>query len=595
MTKRTSLLVLSVLIIVASCVPALADEVISITERGLVDTPAMLPRYTDTPWEIDFRDNPALLSLDSPYRLILDRYYTGGNRHLSMDSNGRTGGFNFGGVVVLSPGNTVVRREMDYYAHGLSGDAGFALKLAEGTNLAGLFTYRWDHLSGSGEFANESQAEISLLGIVFPLRSSFAGTTEERLDAHTFGASLLLSREVGKDLTLGAGLKYTYRTETSELDESGFGNLFFGIDIPENADVSKDLTLRTHEIAPVIGVRYQPTEAISLDGSLEVGFAFGSVNKDSSLFDDQLPPPSYSEDLDSNNLFGWRIGGSLRPELSLTDSLSVPIVLSASYRDITWSVDGASTGLFAPRIYLDVFYGQGTIEYESNVTEWDLTAGAGLKYRTDRGAVSGLVSYIHTSLRDAYDQENFDTLFGIGLTALGTRDTEARDVLSLALTFEREFSENITADVGLRYDVGWAQRDYRLTYSSLYESPGTPAELIIDTDGRDTYQDLTLTASLTMRPVDRLDLSFGGMVRAPLDPLDYELEGDATGLENGYPSLAGFQTFYSGPFTRDSDTTGWDWGGWLYLTYEFGAAPAVPPRAPEEPKVSPIITPMSMR
>ena len=116
--------------------------------------------------------------------------------------------------------------------------------------------------------------------------------------------------------------------------------------------------------------------------------------------------------------------------------------------------------------------------------------------------------------------------------------------------------------------------------------------MTVDADGRDTYQDLTLSAKVTMKPVEGLSLALGGMVRAPLDPLGYKLDGDATGLENVPAITSRFQAHYGGPFAREIETTGWDWGGWFSLTYELGAVPALPPTAPEGPKVSPNIIEM---
>ena len=111
-------------------------------------------------------------------------------------------------------------------------------------------------------------------------------------------------------------------------------------------------------------------------------------------------------------------------------------------------------------------------------------------------------------------------------------------------------------------------------------------------DGRDTYQDLTLTTGLTLTPAERVTIALGGMVKIPLDPLDYEMDGTVVVLPA--PPPAG-RLPRQGPFTRDYESSGWEYGGLLTITYEFGCPAPVPPVTPEAPKTSPQLTPMSFK
>ncbi len=87
--------------------------------------------------------------LDCPYELISDFYYLGGYRHISTDALGQIRS-------ISSPSRPSALRatEMTYYAHGLGADVGFALKLNDRANVAAVFGYRWNHVSGDGDVSD---------------------------------------------------------------------------------------------------------------------------------------------------------------------------------------------------------------------------------------------------------------------------------------------------------------------------------------------------------------------------------------------------------------------------------------------------------
>lgn len=120
---------------------------------------------------------------------------------------------------------------------------------------------------------------------------------------------------------------------------------------------------------------------------------------------------------------------------------------------------------------------------------------------------------------------------------------------------------------------------------------GVTVGMSLDGDGRDMYQDLTLTTGLTLTPVERLTIALGGMVKMPLDPLDYETDGTIVITPAGaFPTLLPG----AGPFVRDYESSGWEYGGTLTITYEFGCPTAPPPVTPA-PVIEPKLEPMSYK
>ncbi len=179
--------------------------------------------------------------------------------------------------------------------------------------------------------------------------------------------------------------------------------------------------------------------------------------------------------------------------------------------------------------------------------------------------------------------------------AFTQRDKETKDILSLGVVFEKEFSSTLSADLGMCYDIGWGTRNIYTTLASVFETFPIPSpQLLIKNDGSGKFQDLTLTTHLTVKPTDRLSLAFGGMVKIPLETLDYDTNGNAAGLE-AFPLADRPGYFFGGPFFMGYESRGWDWGGLFSVTYEFGCPKPVPPVVPAPPAPAPQLTPMSQR
>jgi hypothetical protein len=589
MKKLAVILALSALSIAALVASAPAQDEIYLTEPTVVDMSRVLPRYDAALWNLDFKDNPALLTLDCPYEFISDLYYLGGYRHIATDGGGQL--LSFSDPPALSHRTS----DMRYYNHGLGADVGFALKLNDRTNFAAIFGYRWNHISGDGDFVDNIQrfGEVDY--------GLFNGKAEDNFNSHAYDVSLLISSVVSDRVTYGAGLKIGYTRETYDTSIDGFGisngALVTGT---ESADLDRELTLRYYRIGPVLGIALKPMPKLAIDASVEGGFYMGDVQKEASYLEEftgnlatflfRDPSMAYNENFNASELNGWDMSAKVNAEYALSEKLSFPVYVAFDYRDFRWSVGGLADGLFGPFTLLEFgLAGDGEVlTYNDNENRWDIAAGAGVKYVADWGTITGMLSYTHRDLRDNYGQADFDVVL------FDRRDRERLDILSLGIVYEKEFSPMFSADLGLRYDVGWGRREVGSTLIDDIESLIGFRQLITSADAADSYQNLTLSTHMTLKPMDHLTVGLGGMVTIPLNTLDYDMHGSASGLE-GFPFAARPALFYGGPFSMGYETTGWDWGGLLSVTYEFGCPVATPPPAAPAPVIEPKLEPMSYK
>ncbi len=572
---------LALFFLAAFTVVAAAQDVIYISEPNLAETPKILPRMDAPLWNMDYRHNPALLTLNCPYEFIDDAYYLGSGWSISSESFNE--GFTYNG---LRPGFLTKHVEDKYLTTVLGTDAGFALRLNDRSNLAVIFNYRYGNTKGDGDFFLISS------GPTFTARED--GSISQKLETHDFTLSVLYSLKMSNALVVGAGLKYTYRDESWDSDI--FGQGIDGSFVPASSfttDLNQDLGLRYSIVSPILGVSLKPSDRFNINAWLSAGFYFGDVRKNSNLFENASgTPPVYSEDLDSGDLTGWEISASVRPELAVTSAISIPFVLDFSYRDIKWSVGGASFGGFFPYDYDLIYHAPGHISYENEETTWHVKAGAGLTYDAGWATLSGLLSYTRWEFLNAYDQESY--FISPFLTAYAQRDMESRDIVALDLSVKKEFSEMLSADFSATYLVGWAHRRYQMTYRSPWESISPPDQLKVVADGRDAYQDLILSATMNLKPTERLSLSLMGTVAIPVNGLDYTLHGLGTGLDIAR-GIGTRDVQIDGPVVREYEASGWEWGALLSLTYEFGCPVAAPPPAPPAPVIEPKIEPMSFK
>jgi hypothetical protein len=246
-------------------------------------------------------------------------------------------------------------------------------------------------------------------------------------------------------------------------------------------------------------------------------------------------------------------------------------VFSASYDTRDWSADGVAYG------WLDscgVWYfvrSEGLVRYDSDIEAWDMSAGAGITYASDGFACTFMPIYTHREFTSDYS--SFNRANGAYAPAWGPpagdylftqTDEEVVNMLSFDIRVERTFSDILSGEFGLRYDYGWAKREYDMYNISPYEF-AVGNYLDATNSGRDQFHDLTLTTRISYTPVENLAIGLSGMVTIPLDSLDYDLSGTAVGMD---PAAANFLYRTIG-IDRDYRDTSWIYGGMLELTYEF--------------------------
>ena len=160
---------------------------------------------------------------------------------------------------------------------------------------------------------------------------------------------------------------------------------------------------------------------------------------------------------------------------------------------------------------------------------------------------------------------------------------------------KKELSPALTAQFGIRYDIGWGSMDLDRNYNSRFAFITPPAPpLAASYDDTDLFQNLTLTSNVDLKATDRLTLSLGGNVTFPLDSLHYDLDGSASSsLTAAVPFFP--RLLFNGPSSLDADTTEWKYGGYLMLTYELGIPTPVPPAPAPAPIIEPKLEPMSRK
>jgi hypothetical protein len=305
----------------------------------------------------------------------------------------------------------------------------------------------------------------------------------------------------------------------------------------------------------------------------------GRVEKTARLFADHwsnvapgnFPSNTYTENLDSGRIKGYEISVNFEPEYKLNDIVSILTIVNYFQGDIEWGVDGMGEGYFAPFNYPEIFYGDGTVEYEGKERQWQIESGAGVKLSLDGFDVRGSALYTHYDLYSAYYRENDvggAIAFGAGYNSFTRRLEEEMDIMSLTVGVGKQLTPYLTADIGIRYDLGWGEMSLYEANHSPYLSTDPSTITYVRVSDTDSYQDLTLSTSMTLSPMNRLSLMFGGMVTMPLSPLNYNLRGNSTGGAD-FIGGSGFPYAYEGGAMRGYNSRGWDYGGTLRIKFEF--------------------------
>ena len=540
-----------------------------IDEPNLNSVPRILLKVDTSIWDSDFRENPALLDPKSEFEFFYDVYYLGSLTRVSTDIYSR--------LFSNALGSGVMTGSLDenFVSNDVGTDAGFAIKLNDISSLAAIFSYRYGIIKGDGDYWQYWEGGINT--------NEMRGSSRSDDNNTTYGLSLLYNANINDYISVGAGFKYAFMYDNSQYEMTASGDHNQGgIVYPENVSTVDELTFKYHLFSPTLGVSTRPFDSLIINSAITGNIYTGSVEKSAALFDDYmnsrfgpgtLSSNVYAENLDGGRIKGYEISVNIEPEYKINDMVSIPALIKYSQGDIQWDVDGNGAGYFAPLSYSGIYHGPGTVDYEGKQRQWEILSGAGVKLNINDFDIRGSIYYTHSDYYTAYYSENVvnpTVLIGnqIGsLTSYTTRTSEETDIVSLTLGVGKVLHPKLAADFSMKYDLGWGEMSYYEAYHSPY-AHGDPGTIVyVNTDGADSYQDLTLSSSFTYTPIDRLSLLFGGMVKLPLDPLDYDMTGTGTGGRetngNGQPR------FYEGSATRGSNSRTWNYGGTLKIQFEF--------------------------
>ena len=538
-----------------------------IDEPNLNSVPSLLLKVDASIWDSEFRDNPALLEPKSEYEFFFDVYYLGGLTRVSTDIYNRI--FS----AVIGEGYVTGTLNENYVANTVATEVGFAAKLNNISSIAAIFNYKYGNTKKDGDYWTYWEGGGNNT-------SEMNGFSRGNVDYSSYELSLLYSANISNYFSIGLGFKSAYMYENSKyiMTASGNSNLA-GTIHPENVTTENELIFKYHRFSPSFGVSVKPNDSLIINSAVTGNIYTGTVKKKTVLSDDYatlrfpgaLPSDVYRDDLDSEGIEGYEISANLEPEIKINDMVSIPVLIKYSQGDIQWNVDGNGAGYFTPFSYSGIYHGPGTIDYEGKQKQWEILSGAGVKLNVNDFDIRGSAYYTHNDYYSAYYSENMvnPTIFNGnqigGLTSYTTRTSEERNIMSLTLGVGKEINPQLIADFSMRYDLGWGRMNYYEYYNSPY-AHGDP-DTFVEVNDRDLYQDLTLSSSFTIVPANRLSLLFGGMVKLPLDPLNYNMTGTSSG---GINMTAPFQPrFYDGGASRGSNSRSWNYGGTLKIKYEF--------------------------
>jgi len=555
------------LLLCSFSLPVFAQDFYYFEEPNLYNIPKTLLRTDRGLDGIGSPPNPALLNAPTGFSFIHRSAYRGGNYEVSSDVYNDIAAA--GGM--MGPGHLSSSVDERWYRNALATEIGFVLGLNDASSLSVLFDYGYDSITGDGMFTTDYYRVWLAPPSIDTTHCT--GSLEKEYASHAFGVSVVYDREITDTFSLGAGMRYAYLVDDSAADIDGYCLNPGTPPVPENVSVERDLRLSSHLVSPSLGMSMKLADWMDMNVFVTSAFRFGNVERDSILYDDYnvvaFPIP-YTDDLESNDLFGWDIDARLELAVDIppSEALSIPLVVDFSISDTKWEVDGVGSGFFDPHAYFGVFHGPGPVSYEYSFKNWDISAGSGLRYTTDDLTVSALVSYSHLYIDTSYEEYN-TVVSGppnvLGLHGITEKITENRDVVSLALGFKAPLGPVLFLDSILQTDFGWGRMDYDATHLSLVTANGDTE--YFEAAGDDFYCDMTLDLSLTYQPTSRLSLSLSGMCTVPIDPLDYDLAGSS--YEDPTMTINMYGHPMRGTSIRGVKTVGWEYGGMFSVKYLF--------------------------
>jgi len=542
--KKLTLVLLFLMIIPGI---ALGGDYVRFDELNVTGSPKMIFR-TD---RADLTANPALLGEGSNYGFILDTYYLGSTTKVSSDYLSSLRGN-------LWNGYTTGYSDGTYISNGFGTDTGFVMRLNDASTLGFVFNYDFSYMEGNENFFDYWE---------YPGRNSygyFYGALERKVKENSFSLAMLYSLAVSDTFSFGTGVEYRYSHEKISDDMDGNG---FVRNRPENQTyIDRNTVFDTHLMRPVVGISMQPADFFALNASTSVGFYWGAIDRRGIYFVDATSSPN-SESLESRDYFGWDIEAAINPTIMVSDALSFPISLEFYYGSFDYGIDGVTEGVFHARHFRTVSRGPGSIDYDVEEDLWRIMAGLGVVYVMDTYTFDATLSYTYANWDNSYEQTN--VVSGVALLLDGTTsftqdDSLTVNMLSLDLGMTAEFTESLSTSFGVRYDMGWANKEY----TSAYDSPfiaNPPSLQVISAEDTDLFQNLTLDLAVLYQPIEGLSLSLSGMVTMPLDGIEYDMDGSAS-YNMG---ATGFGYALVDPTTRNLSLDTWNYGGMFNIMYEF--------------------------
>ncbi|MBN1883397.1 MAG: hypothetical protein JW885_14615 [Deltaproteobacteria bacterium] len=546
--KKLALMLLFLMIIPAI---ALGGDYVRFDDQTITGSPKMIFRAD----RADLTANPALLGEGSTSGFIFDTYYLGSTTKVSSDYlNLLDDGLFIGHTTGYSDGR--------YISNGFGTDLGYVMKLGDASTLGFIFNYDFSYMEGNENFFDYWDDGRGGFG-------RFYGATERKVKENAFSLAMLYNLAISDAFSFGTGVEYRYTHEKISDDMAGNSA---NSSTPENATyIDKNTVFDIHLMRPVVGISAQPADAFALNASTSVGFYWGRIDRRAIYSVDRVPVPGggpNSEALESRDYFGWDIEAALNPTIIVSDTLSFPISLEFYYGSFDYGIDGVTEGYFRNQAYRGVARGPGSIDYDVEEDLWHIMAGLGVVYKMDSYTFDATLSYTYADWDYSYEQVNVVSgavVFFNGVTSFSQDDSLMVNMLSLDLGMTAEFTENLSTSFGVRYDMGWANKEYANAYDSPFISGAAPDPQFIDAEDTDLFQNLTLDLAVLYKPVNGLTLSLSGMVTMPLDDVEYDMDGSAYGNTVG-PRL-GYALI--DPTTRNLSLETWDYGCMFNLMYEF--------------------------
>ncbi|MBN1881932.1 MAG: hypothetical protein JW885_07145 [Deltaproteobacteria bacterium] len=501
-------------------------------------------------WYSTWRDNPALVDLQSNYAFIASMFYMGSFNEFETDMyQAFTGGV----------GGSYAETTEEYAGNSAGTDLGFLMKFNDISTFGAILHYRYDGILGYGDIT-------TILSNGAGVYIAMTSESVRRSDANSTGLTLLYDIDYSDAFSLGFDLTYMYTNENTNYDVNSVDIVSTGAVVDEEMKIDRETIFNINRISPTIGTSFTPTDSFILNVSFTTDFLFGGVEKHSRLYDWNtavaVPPINYREHLDDGNLSGYGFSGEADTEIFLTDALSLTYLANASYTDTSWEVDGAVDGYFLPFYYYGLLCGPGTMDYESEERTLNATAGAGMNYDLSGAILHSLITYTYWNRDTAFYQENtFNFAAVVPVSNFTQRTEEELNIMNLKLGATFDVSPVLSMDFGVGYSVGWGR--YNL-YESIY-SPGSTTEIITAAKDTDTFHDMTVGSSMVFRPIDNLNITLSAMGKFPLNQKKYNLSGTTDGATAGGLPIS----IWSGNTIRDYGSSTWNYGGTLSIGYEF--------------------------